>query len=174
MTQELVNSLNSQIEKRIHGPGREQILAAFEQDPTADGVAEIVYEIIVSVASQAESRGAPLDVAILMGVATETIDMLLEILAAMGTDMVVEEMQEESLIKVMMLHMETVQDDPEEVAAAQEMLAEMTGDGTMQAVMNHIGDKASASPEEMLTAGAAMAQPQKTPLAGGIQQGLME
>ena len=73
-----------------------------------------------------------------------------------------------------MLHMKTVEDDPEEKAAAQELLAAMTADGTMKQSLDYVASKASASPEEMATAGQAMLGPKQKPLAAGVQKGLMQ
>jgi hypothetical protein len=174
MSQELVNKLNKQVEQHIHGQGKEDILAQLEAAPTADTVAKITYDLIVLMAQQAESRGAGLEIEVLMGVATETIDILIEIMEAMGAPIEgQDEVREEALIKALILHMEAVEDDPEEKAAAQELLAQLMEDGTMDETMNHINSKASASPEQMQQAGAAMVQPQQKPLAAGVQRGLM-
>jgi hypothetical protein len=174
MTQQLVDSLNSQVEKYIHGPHREDILALLEQSPTADAVAEVTHKAVMAIDAQASERGAPVELDVLMGVATETIDMLIEIMQAMGIELNVGEVREESLLKVVMLHMESVGDDPEQKAAAQEMLAVLTEDGTMQKSMAHIDGKADASTKEMQVAGQQMVAPKQKPLTAGIQRGLMD
>ena len=69
--------------------------------------------------------------------------------------------------------METIGDDPQQKAAAQELLKELVDDGTMGSAMNYIGEKADTSVGEMGTAGQQMAGPQQTPLAAGVQRGLM-
>ncbi len=173
MTQDLVNRLNAQVSDQIHGPAREKILSQFEGSPDAETMAEVTYRIVIDVDSQANSRGAPLGIDVLMGVATETIDTLIEMLQAMGVTLNEDEMREETLIRVVMLHGESVKDDPEEKAAAQELLAQLTDDGTIQGAMNHIGEKADKTPEEIMAAGQQMAGPQQNPLAAGVQQGLM-
>ncbi len=109
-----------------------------------------------------------------MGVATETIDMLVEIMEAMGIKLNPEEIGEESLMKMVLLHMKAVEGDPEQKAAAQELLASLAEDGTVDETMAHINGKASASPEEMQAAGAQMGAPQRKPVAAAVQQGLME
>ena len=174
MSQDLVNRLVSQVEKTLHGPAREQILGQLEQNPTADAVAEITYQIVTGLEGQAEQGGAPVELDILMGVATETIDMLVEIMEAMGIKLNPEEMGEESLMKMVLLHMKAVEGDPEQKAAAQELLASLAEDGTVDETMAHINGKASASPEEMQAAGAQMGAPQRKPVAAAVQQGLME
>jgi len=174
MTQDLVDRLNAQVERKIHGPAREKILKRLEQDPSTDALAEFVYNTIISIDKQAESRGAPVDIDVLMGVATETIDRLLEIMEAMQIEFDADEMREETLLKIVMLHMKAVEGDPEEKAAAEELLMALSADGTMQASMNHIEAKASASPEEMAQAGQAMLAPKQKPLAAGVQKGLMQ
>ena len=174
MSQELVNSLVTQVEQHIHGPAREQILAQLSENPTADTMAEITHSTIMAMDQQAAERGAPLDIDVLMGVATETIDMLIEILEAMGAEVNPDEMREETLLKTVMLHMKEVEGDPEQQAAAQELLAVLGADGTLEQSMDHINQKASASKEEMQMVGQQMAAPQPKPVAAGVRQGLMQ
>lgn len=173
MTQDLVNRLVSQVEKHIHGPQREQLLKKLEANPTADTLAEATYNTIVAIDAQASQRGAGVSLDVLLGVATETIDMLIEIMQAMGIQLNPDEMREETLLKIVMLHMEKVGDDPEEKAAAEAVLAQMVDDGTMGESMDHIVSKADASPDEIIAAGGGPPGPQKKPMAAGIQQGLM-
>jgi len=174
MSQELVNNLNSQVEKRIHGPKREQILKRLEGDPSPDALAEFTLNTITAIDAQAASRGAPLDIEVLLGVATETIDMLIEILEAMGTQVAGDEFRAETLIKVLLLHMKTAELDEEEKANAQELLKQLAGDGTLGQSMDYIVGNADKSPEEIIQAGGQMAGPQQKPLAAGVQQGLMQ
>lgn len=169
--QEMIIGLTKQVEQHLHGRAREQILQKIEQSPTADTLAGIVYELIMLMDQQSGQRGAPLQVEVLMAVATETIDMLIEIMDAMGIDPNVDEMREETLIKLLLLHMQQVENDPEEKAAAEELLAELTADGTMDQAMDHITSKAGMSPEQMQASGQR--SPQRNPMAAGIQQGLM-
>ena len=174
MTQQLVDSLITQVEQHIHGQAREDILARLSENPTADTMAEVTHTTIMEMDRQAADRGAPLDIDVLMGVATETIDMLIEILEAMGVKVNVEEMREETLLKTVMLHMKHVEGDPEQKAAAEELLIALSADGTMEQSMMHINKKADASTEQMAAAGAQMASPQPKPVAAGVRQGLMQ
>lgn len=168
MTQQLVNHLNKQVEQHIHGEGRDQILQALEQKPDADGMAEIAYSLVRMMAEQAEGEGTPLELDVLMGVVTETIDTLIEILVAMGQAEDSDELREETLIKVMLLHMRAVENDPEEVIAAQEILEELQGDGSMDQIAAHLQER-GAMPQQQPQPG-----PRQNPLAAGVQQGLME
>ena len=174
MSQELVNGLVSQIEKQLHGPKREQVLSTLEQNPTADTMAEIVHTIIMDIDTKAADRKTPLDLDVLMGLATETIDMLIEILEAMGVQINADEMREETLLKIVLLHMKSVEGDPEAMAGAQELVEAMTADGSMEDSMKHIAGKEGVNPEQMQATGTAMAGPQQKPLAAGVQQGLMQ
>ena len=176
MSQQLVDSLNQQVEAHLHGPGREEVLQRLEQDPSADTIAQVTYDLIMAMDSQANQRGTPLDLDVLMGVATETIDILVEIVQAMGSKAKPDELREESLLKIVLLHMKAVEGDPEQTAAAQEMLAALTEDGTMQQSMDYINNRASASPEQMQQAGQRLGQqmgPQRKPVSAAVQQGLM-
>lgn len=174
--QELVDSLILQTENHLHGPARPKILKQLQKNPTADAVAAITYEIITGMDEQIASKGAPLELDVIMAVATETIDILLEIMEAMGMKINVEEMREESLLKMVLLHMQVVEKrgDPEEKAAAEEMLAVMTADGTMEEGMKYVQSRASMSPEQMQQMGQQMAAPKQNPMAAGVQQGLMQ
>ncbi len=174
MTQDLVNSLVSQVEKYIHGPAREQIITQIEQNPTADTLAEITYSTIIGIDQQSVERGSPVDIDVLMGVATETIDLLVEIMEAMGVQMNPDEIREETLLKIVMLHMQAVENDPEEKAAAEQLLATLAEDGTLEQSMQYIEQRAGSSQEEMAAAGQQMAAPQQTPVAAGVRQGLMQ
>ena len=174
MTQALVDKLVSQVERHIHGRGRDEILQKLEQNPTADTVAEVTHTTIMDIDTQAAQRGAPLDIEVLLGVATEIIDMLIEIMDAMGIQAVADELREESLIKVALLHMKTVEGDPEQVAAAEEMLATLVQDGTMDMSLNHISEKASAEEGQMRAAGRQMAGPSRNPISAGVERGLMQ
>lgn len=173
MSQAQVDKLNKQVEQHIHGRKREQILDQFSRNPTADAVASITYDLIRKMDEQASQRNSPLELDVLMGVATETIDILVEIMEAMGINMDPNEMREEALMKMVLLHMQFVEDDPEEKAAAQELLMALQEGGEFDQGMEYIQKRASASPEELQAAGAAMVSPQQTPMAAGVQQGLM-
>ena len=73
--QELVDSLNKQVEQYIHGPRREKIISQLQRNPTSDAVASISYELIMEIDKQAEQANNALGIDVIMAVATETIDM---------------------------------------------------------------------------------------------------
>ena len=174
--QALVDSLNKQVEQHIHGPGRERILSLLQRNPTADAVASITYEMIMDMDQQAVENAAPLGMDIILAVATETIDMILEIMEAMGTQINPDEMRNESLLKIALLHMQQVEQggDPQEIEAAKAMLSALGESGMVGEAMNHINSKADARPEQMQAAGMQMIAPKQNPMAAGVQQGLMQ
>lgn len=175
MSQQLVDKLVYQVEQHIHGRQREKILSQLERNPTSDAVASLTYELITKMDKQATDRNADIGIDVILAVATETIDMLVEILEAMGAlQTSPDELREESLMKMVLLHMQMVEDDPAEKAAAQELLAAMVEDGSMDEAMTHIQQQASASPEQMQMMGAQAAMPQQKPVAAGVQRGLMQ
>ena len=92
----------------------------------------------------------------------------------MGVKVNTDEMREETLLKTVMLHMKHVEGDPEQKAAAEELLIALSADGTMEQSMMHINEKADASTEQMAAAGQQMAAPQPKPVAAGVRQGLMQ
>jgi len=174
MTQALVDSLVSQVERHIHGRGRDEILQKLEQNPTADTVAEVTHTTIMDIDTQAAQRGAPIEIDVIIGVATEIIDMLIEIMDAMGIQTNPDELREESLIKVAILHGESVEGDPEQKAASEAVLAALVEDGTMDMSMAHINEQASAEEGQMRAAGRQMAGPARDPVSAGVEQGLMQ
>jgi len=176
MSQELVDSLNKQVEQYIHGTAREEILAQLEQNPTTDTMAQIVHDLIMGLAETANSRGAPVELDIILAVATEAIDILAEIIEAMGAPEPEgpDALREETLVKIVILHMESVQDDPEEKAAAMEMLQELTADGSVDEAMGYVQKRTQMTAEQMRAQGEGMVAPKMNPLSEGVQKGLMQ
>jgi hypothetical protein len=174
-TEAIIQTLNSQVEQVFLGPQEEQITSALAANPTADTIAQITYDTIIAIDQQAASRGAPLDLDVLIPVATEAIDLLIEILLAIGRVKINEaEMREESLIKVALLHMRAVEGNPEKQMAAREMLAVLANDGDLERSMQHINEQSSATPDQMQAAGSAIAAPKQNPVAAGVSRGLMQ
>lgn len=174
MSQHIVNRLIKQVERLLHGAKREQILRQLEENPTADNLAQTTYDLVISMDQQASQGGASLGIDVLLAVAVEIIDLLLEMLEAMGIKFKPDEMREESLIKLVMLHMQAVEGDPEEQAAARELLEEMMADGSVDQTMEHINQVSDASPKQMRTAAQQMTAPRRKPIAAGVEQGLMQ
>lgn len=163
----------------VHGDAREQIAANFADagEQLYEVMAAISYEILGQVSGQSPEA---MDIEDLFYLATETIDMLIEVAEAVGApigDM--EEFRGKVLISVVQLHMAAVQDDPEQKAIAEELLAELTNDGTFDTGMDYVNrmiEKEGGDPGEAEYQGIQMGAqgPQQDPLAQGVQQGLQQ
>ena len=179
--EQVFERLSDAVSDYIHGDGRDAIVAGLaESTESLDGtIGAMTYEIVHQTAEQIEGPEADVvDMDMLFGLATETIDYLIEVAHAMnlptGDD---DDLRADSLIKAVELHMATVQDDPEEVAAAQEMLAVLMEDGTFDegsAYVNQRLQKEGVDPASVQAEGHRMAAGGgQDPLAAGVQQGLM-
>lgn len=175
--EELTERLISQVEQHIHNRGRDEIVEQLQAEPTAQTVGQITYDLIMAMDEQAKQRGAPIDLEVLLPVATETIDMLVEIMEAMGTKEDLQTLREEAMMALVMIHMKAVEDDPEAKAAARELMQALADEGMFAEGMGYIEKRADADPDEMRARGQQMAAemaPKQNPVAAGVQQGLMQ
>jgi hypothetical protein len=176
----MIQELSDGISDYIHGDARQQIVdgLAGAQDDLDDTIAALSYGIMTQVSEQiAEESPQAVTFDVLLPLATETIDFLVEMVEAMQMPVDdVQDLRERSLMKMIQMHMAKVGDDPEQLAIAQEMLAEMTP-GEVDEAMSYAQKKAEAegaSPEDIDAMAAQMLQPRQDPLAAGVQQGLMD
>lgn len=110
--------------------------AAPEQHP--DAIAALAYKVVTDVMHQIEQGGGPIEYDFLAGVAAETIDMLIAIVQSVSETMPEEDLRELSFLKVVQLHGEKMQDDPEQQALAQQHLAEMRQSGDAEYAMQEM------------------------------------
>lgn len=176
---DVIRKISDGITNVIHGEGRPMILQELEKDPTPKTAAMLIYKPVSQGIEQAEARGVDADADFIFGVATDGIDQMLEILQAMGKvgeDEQSEEMfREQALMNLVAIHGEQVEDDPQVKADAELRLAEMAEDGTLAQGIQSWDKKArerGVDPNEYLQEGVAMIQPQRKPLAAGIERGL--
>jgi len=140
---QLFDELMAGVTNYLHDDAVEQIAQQMSQS-TPDTLNKVIsataYRVTVDASHQAESmmQGEPLELDFLLGVATETIDMLIDIAKSVTQVGNEGDLRLESLVGVVTLHMEQVGDDPEQQAAAQELLSKMANDGTLDEGMAFI------------------------------------
>lgn len=173
---ELFRELSDGISDYLHGPAREHVAQTLSQagDELDDTIAAVGYQTLSEVSKQIEQISPELvSLEMLLPLATETIDYLIEIADAVGAPVGdVNGLRERSLMKMIEIHMATLEDDPEQKAMAQEMFAQFLQDGTFDQASEYIAKKIreeGGDPEQIKQ--QAM-QPRRDPLAAGVQQGL--
>lgn len=164
----------------IHGEARDHIAKAIANsgDGLADHIATLTYQIVTQASEKiAKEDPGMVTIDMLLALAAQTIDFLIEIAHAVGHQVGDEQvLREDSLNRIVQIHMEKVGDDPEQVAIAEQMLAQFAQDGTMDeaaAYFNQRAQERGADPEAMQQQGAQMAAPRQNPMAAGVQQGLL-
>ena len=164
----------------LHGEARDQIAGtlADQEIPLDESVAAMAYSTLTQAVDQVEGADpSVLEMDNLLFLATETIDFLLEIADAVGKDYDPQEIRERSFFELIQLHMARMEGDPEQQEIARQMLEEMAGDGTLDQAEKYITDRVKATggdPAQMDGMAQQMMQPRQDPLAGAVQQGLMQ
>ena len=184
---DVMQELSDGISDYLHGKARDHVAEklAGSKEALDESIAAMAYQTMTQVSKKVKRMDpAMVTIDILMPLATETIDYLIEIAQAVGAPIKDEQdLRERSLIRMIEIHMSNpeVAEDPEQKAIAAEYLEEMAADGSMDEVDRFINDKIKAEggdPEQVTQASQQIAQqmmqPKKDPLAQGIQQGLMQ
>lgn len=176
MDKQLFSELSDRISDYIHGPAREQIVQQIDRgsDQLGETIAATAYRIVRETADQLEQvDSGMLGMKLMLKLATQTIDYLLEIADALGVKYRPRKAREEALLKMVGLHMEQIGDNPEQRAVAEQMLDQMLKDGTYQKAMGVAKRRMreeGVDPSEAARTGEQMAQ---NKVAQGVQQGLM-
>lgn len=173
-----MRKISKGIEDMIYGPAADQVAATLKQDPSPQAVAAILYKPARQAIEQAEQAGLDVGDDFIFGVVTDGIDILLEILEASGQikgEEAIQDFREEALMQILMLHAEQVGDDPEQQMMAQESLAQLAQDGTLENAIREVESRARSKgidPQEFRAQGQQMVAPKQNPLAAGITEGL--
>lgn len=178
--EDAMKRISDGIAATIHGPARDKVLQTFEQDPSPKAAAGILYKPAIQAIKQAEQAGVEVEEEFIFAVVADGIDMLAEILEAMGqmedSEQALNEFRQATLMEILMLHAEQVGDDPDQREAAQQALALYAEDGTLEQVIGDVESQAKGAgmdPEQLRAEGQQMAAPRQNPVAEGVQQGLM-
>jgi hypothetical protein len=164
-------TMTAGLKEYIFGPATDKILAQLKEGKNpAQAAGNITLLLVQEAAKQAEAAQQEFDMDMLLGVATEVIDALMQ-LAQAGKVKIAdpETFMAEALLTAVQGYAATTPPGSEEQAAAQEMLAQMQQDGTVEqgaAELQRLGQKAGVDP-------FAQAQPKEKPIAQGVRAGLM-
>lgn len=125
------------------------------------------FQFVQIAAKQAEDAGRELDLDMLLGVATEIVEALMQMAQAAKVDIPDEEQfMAEALFTAIQAYQATLPPDAEEQDAAKALLAQMQQDGS-------VDEGANALRELGAKVGVDPFAPQEKPLAKGVRAGLM-
>lgn len=168
----------------IHGKGSNEIVKSLENSTdTAATMAAISYKVVKGVADKrAKSAQVEMDMDMLMGVATEVIDMTTEVAQAAeqiipGTNQT--QLKEDTLLRLTALHGEQLEGEggfaPEMKEAAKTDMRDYMSDGGTQKAFDYVNQRAKAeglNPKDMMRVGNEAALGSKNPLSDAITEGL--
>lgn len=168
----------------IHGKGSNEIVKSLENSTdTAATMAAISYKVVKGVADKrAKSAQVEMDMDMLMGVATEVIDMTTEVAQAAeqiipGTNQT--QLKEDTLLRLTALHGEQLEGEggfaPEMKEAAKTDMRDYMSDGGTQKGFDYINARAAEeglNPKDMMRAGNEAALGSKRPLSEAITNSL--
>lgn len=129
------------LREHVFGAGEQGIVKAMtEADDPGRVLGEIVFALVREAAKQAEKAQRELDMDILMGVATELIDDITELMAGHG--MQLEDKQREfALLYAQQLHVESSDPSDDERNAAKQSLAGMKESGEVDTAVEYVAKR---------------------------------
>lgn len=138
--EEVYHLVSDGISDYIHSDAREVIVQELQQsaDNLGETMAAMAYRMVREAADEIEGvESGVLTIDLVLAVATDTIDYLIEIADAVGVALGDEQkLREETLLEMVAIHMEQVGDDPEQRAQAEALLEDMLSDGSYQEAMD--------------------------------------
>lgn len=137
------------LREHVFGNGEAGIVQRMQQaDDPGRVLGEIVFALVHEAATQAEKAGHELSMDILMGVATELIDDVTELLAAHGMQLS-PKAREYALLVAQQLYVENSNPDQQERDTAKQALAGLQQDGSVNMAVQYVqqrGTEAGADP----------------------------
>lgn len=183
---ELVDNMRLDALEYIHGTAFEQIkdLLTKSKNPP-DTMATIAYKAVRGVAEKNKATATiEMDMDMMMGVMTDTIDMVTEVAEAAGQvppGTNVQQLKEDTLLKATVMHGEQVERTPENKAAAATDLRDYTADRGTDKAFNYVNQRAKAEgidPQSMVRSGNELlygsVNPVEDKLKDGVKRGLMD
>ena len=166
----------------IHGDAREHVatsMANAGEEALVDTLAAMSYQILTMVSDQvAKSAPETVTLDVLLPLATVTIDYLIEVAEAVGVPVPnMLDVQEDSLLRMIEIHMAKVGDDPEQKAIADEMFKEYLEDGSFDDAAGYVQQRLKdrgQDPSVMEEGGKELLAPKQNQLSAGVQQGLID
>lgn len=149
---ETFETMTAGLVKHIFGAGEKGIVEHLRksQDLPKD-IGAMAYTMTGAAVEQAKGAGRDVDMEMALGVAAEVIDSLLEVAEAMGIIEAAddEDMRDDAMLAAVEAYMMSGDATPEEQEAAQQMLAQMTEDGSVDeaaATISAIGQRRGEDP----------------------------
>jgi hypothetical protein len=181
---ELVDNMIMDVMEYIHGKGSNEIVKALENSTdTAATMSAIAYKVVKGVADKrVKSAQVEMDMDMMMGVATEAIDMVTEVAEAakqITTGANVTQLKEDTLLRMVALHGEQLEGEKgfsaEMKQAAATDLRDYMSDGGTQKAFDYVNTRAKAeglNPQDMMRAGNEAALGKKNPIAESVTEAL--
>lgn len=137
------------LRKHIFGPGEQGIVKTMtEADDPGRVMGEITFSLVREAAHQAEEAGKELVWDVLIGVATEVIDDITELMEASGME-ITDKDREYALLYAQQLYVDSSEPTPEDREAAKQQLSEFQQSGEVDQTVSYIqqrGTEAGVDP----------------------------
>lgn len=180
-TPDLLNQLVAEAVDYIHGTAREQVVKQLSNaDDTSETMAAITYKTAEGILSRYKKKGLDAELDLAMGLATEVIDMQMEILERINPGVAEtnqQRLREDALLRTIVIYAENQEDTPEVQAQAKEMLASFAQEGAVDTAFNYVNNRAAQdglNVDDMIRRGNDMAAQAvgggQRPVAAGIEQ----
>ena len=183
---ELVEEMTLDAMDYIFGKGSDAIVEMMESSTdTSQSIATAAYKVVRSTAEKHKATAqVEMDMDMLLGVATECIDMVTEV-AETSNQVVkgvnVQQIKEDALLKLTALHGQQMEGEEGFTEEQQQMAAtdlrDYMSDGGTQKAFDKYNVRARAeglNPNDVMRAGNEAVFGTKTPVADGVTKGLME
>lgn len=133
------------LREHIFGKGAEGISKAVrDADDPGRVIGEITYALVKEAAKQVDERGLELTYDIVMGVATEVIDDITELMAAQGVE-VTDKQREYALLYAQQLHVQSSDPSEDERNAAKQSLKNMKQGGQVDKAVSYVQQRGMES-----------------------------
>ena len=183
---ELVEDMTLDAMDYIFGKGSKAIVEMLESSTdTSQTIANAAYKCVRSVAENHKATAqVEMDMDMLLGVATECIDMVTEV-GETGDQLIkganVEQIKQDALLKLTALHGQQIEGEDGFTTEQQEMastdMRDYMSDGGTQKAFDYVNKRATAeglNPNDMMRSGNEAVFGTKEPVADAVTKGLME
>lgn len=185
---DFINQIVAEAVEYLHVKNLDRVVDLLSKtDDTAGTIGALAYKTTRGLLEKHKKAGMSLDIEMdtAMGVATEVIDMIMEINQRVNADTTMDEqrVREDALLQVMMQHSKELSDDEISRDDAAVMLRGMMQDGTVDEAFGYVNRRAKdegLNINDIIRKGddlrdKAMTErgPQKKPVSAGVEQALM-
>lgn len=153
------------LRKYVFGPGEQGIVDAMQKaDQPGRVLGEVVFSLVQEAAKQAKSQNNDLNMDILMGVATELIDDITELMHAHGMD-IQQKDREFALLYAQQLYVQNYNPTADDREAAKAQLGQYQQDGSVDTAVKYVQQRGAEAGTDPFGVGA---------MPGGDQPGMMQ